>query len=172
MDKPGVNIEVLDYWSFMNRRNPDGHRTPLSRADVTRLFAYIQLLEERIAESGGKFNDLREYLGLGTGFDGTGIPGRKEVRKRLRELQRRRDHRIEDEQHNARLAMLPLYTARFEAGEECAFFASIDEMRGVFGQGDSLAACMRDLARTVSAVVKFEKEDAPARRRKGRNRDA
>jgi len=158
INPPMVNTDVLEHWRYMNECNPDGTRTPLSRADVTRLFAYIQLLEERITAAAGKVLDLKEYLGLGTGSDGTGIPDRREVRKRLRALERRKVRREVEEQHNAWLGMLPLYTARFEQGHEWEFIASIDEMPGVYAQGHSLAACMRSLAACVRSVVEFEKK--------------
>jgi hypothetical protein len=76
---PLINDDVVDYWRYVNRCNPDGTRTPLSRSDITRLF----LLEERLQELGIGFDDLRELLGLGKGIDGDGIPSRAEVREQI-----------------------------------------------------------------------------------------
>jgi hypothetical protein len=59
IEPPLINDDVLDYWRYMNRRNPDGTRTPLWRPGVTRLFAYIQLLEKCSVLSGADFT-LRE----------------------------------------------------------------------------------------------------------------
>jgi predicted RNase H-like HicB family nuclease len=162
---PLIHDDALEYWRYMNRCNPDGTRTPLSRPDVTRLFAYVQLLEERLKELGSGFDDLREFLGLGKGVDGAGIPSRAEVRRRLRALQRRRDEQSVQRQREGSLGTLPLYTARFQAANGGAYVASIDEMPGVYGQGPSLSVCMASLAEVTRGTVSSARNAADGRPR-------
>ena len=108
MAPPLISEDVVDYWRYANRCNAVRTLTPLSRPDVARLFAYIQLLEERLKEPDSGFDDLREFLGLGKGVDGAGHPSRAQVRKRLCALERRHDEQSRQIQRDSGVRPRPL----------------------------------------------------------------
>ena len=163
MKKPLLTTVGLDWLRYMNARNQDNGRTPLSPEEITQIFAYVQLLEERLSERGAAFADLREHVGLGTGLDGTGMPSRRVVRERLRRIEQRARERRVNAQRISWLGCLPVYTARFERSGQ-HYIGSVDEMPGVAAQGQTLAAAIASLADCVRLAVRVSPRSKRRRR--------
>jgi hypothetical protein len=144
----------LEWLRYMNRCNPDGDRTPLAASELRQVFAYAQLLEERLAEHGESVTGLRRHVGLDTGPRGKGMPSRAVVRARVRRIEARETRRKVETQRVSWRGTLPTYTARFERGVEIPYVASIDEMPGVLSQGKTFAAAMASLADCVRLAVR------------------
>jgi hypothetical protein len=152
--KPLAADVGLEWLRYMNRCNPDGDRTPLAARELRQVFAYVQLLEERLAEHGESVTGLRRHVGLDTGPRGKGMPSRAVVRARVRRIEARETRRKVETQRVSWRGTLPTYTARFERGAESPYVASIDEMPGVLSQGKTLAAAMASLAACVRLAVR------------------
>ena len=166
--KPLAAEVGLEWLRYMNRCNPDGDRTPLAASELRQVFAYVQLLEEKLAEAGQRVTDLRRHVGLDTGPMGKGMPSRAVVRARVRRIEKRETRRKVETQRVSWRGTLPTYTARFERGAESRYVASIDEMPGVLSQGKTLAAAMDSLADCVRLAVRVG--TSPRKRLKSRKR--
>jgi hypothetical protein len=166
--KPLAAEVGLEWLRYMNRCNPDGDRTPLAASELRQVFAYVQLLEERLAEIGETVTALRRHVGLDTGSRGKGMPSRAVVRARVRRIEARETRRKVETQRVSWLGALPTYTARFERGAEIPYVASIDEMPGVLSQGKTLAAAMASLAHCVRLAVRVG--TSPRKHSKNRKR--
>lgn len=166
--KPLVADVGLEWLRYMNRRNPDGDRTPLAASELRLVFAYVQLLEEKLAAAGQRVTGLRRHVGLDAGPKGKGMPSRAVVRARLRRIEQRETRRKVEAQRVSWRGALPTYTARFQRGAQVPYVASIDEMPGVLSQGRTFAAAMASLADCVRLAVRVE--TSPRKQSKRRKR--
>jgi hypothetical protein len=169
MKRKPLAAEVgLEWLRYMNKCNPDGDRSPLAASEVRQVFAYVQLLEEKLGESGQSVIGLRRHVGLDRGPMGKGMPSRAVARARVRRIEERETQRKVETQRVSWRGTLPTYTARFERGAENRYVASIDEMPGVLSQGKTLAAAMDSLADCVRLAVRVG--TSPRKRLKSRKR--
>jgi len=150
--KPLAETPGLEWLRYMNACNAKRGKTPLEPADIAQLFAYIQSLEQRLKGAGADISALRNSIGLGVGHEGKGFRSRRRVRAELARLEKEHQReRLRDQRAGWR-GKLPFYTARFERTQG-AYVATVDEMPGVFGQGQTFPAALRSLTGAVELAV-------------------